>query len=92
MVGSDEMSDSEVVVVEDDESAGSKKTDDPPMPLVDTAWLSYLAPCTAPSLLSRPDQQEVHGKGGRRQWMQTSLADFWLHDCFDKQFGLSFFD
>ncbi|CAJ1354075.1 unnamed protein product [Effrenium voratum] len=62
--GDDEMSDNEVVVVEDDESAGSKKADDPPMPLVDTAWLSYLAQCTAPSLLSRPDQQEVHGKGG----------------------------
>ncbi|CAJ1410687.1 unnamed protein product [Effrenium voratum] len=52
--GDDEMSDNEVVVVEDDESAGSKKAD----------WLSYLAQCTAPSLLSRPDQQEVHGKGG----------------------------
>ena len=52
--GDDEMSDNEVVVVEDDESAGSKKTaDDPPMPVVDTAWLSYLAQCTAPSLLSR---------------------------------------
>ncbi|CAJ1409610.1 unnamed protein product [Effrenium voratum] len=62
--GDDEMSDNEVVVVEDDESAGSKKADDPPMPVVDTAWLSYLAQCTAPSLLSRPDQQEVHGKGG----------------------------
>ena len=74
--GDDEMSDNEVVVVEDDESAGSKKADDPPMPLVDTAWLSYLAQCAAPSLLSRPDQQEVHGKGGRGPWMRTAWPIF----------------